>query len=158
MVRLAIAGNPAFTLDASEALSAAPSYSVETLERLRRQVGAQRPLVLLLGVDAFLGLSSWHRWQELFALAHLAVATRPGCQLDAERLDASLAGEFRRRLCHDAAALGASESGSIFSFAITALDISATALRATLAAGDSVRYLLPDPVLDYISSHQLYSK
>jgi nicotinate-nucleotide adenylyltransferase len=158
MVRLAIAGNPAFSLDPSEVLSGSPSYSVPTIERLRQQVGAQRPLVLLLGVDAFLGLSGWHRWQELFALAHLAVATRPGCLLDAEKMEPRLAGEFRRRLCRDAAELGAANAGSIFHFAITALDISATALRATLAAGGSVRYLLPDPVLDYISTHQLYSR
>ena len=72
-------------------------------------------------------------------------------------MDAVLSSEFSRRLCHDAAALGASNAGSIFSFTITALDISATMLRTAFVAGESVRYLLPDPVLDYISSHQLYS-
>ncbi|HQW19503.1 MAG TPA: nicotinate-nucleotide adenylyltransferase [Rhodocyclaceae bacterium] len=157
MVRMAIAGNPAFTLDASEVHSAEPSYSVPTLERLRQQIGAQRPLVLVLGADAFLGLSSWHRWRDIFALAHLAVATRPGCYIGNDRMDAVLSSEFSRRLCHDAAALGASNAGSIFSFTITALDISATMLRTAFVAGESVRYLLPDPVLDYISSHQLYS-
>lgn len=158
MVRLAISGNPAFTLDDGEIRSDAPSYSVPTLERLRQRIGMQRPLVLLLGADAFLGLPGWHRWRELFSLAHLAVATRPGFSLDAIRMDAELADEFEHRLHRDSAPSGAGSAGGIFPFPITALDVSGTALRAALAAGQSVRYLLPDPVLEYIFSHQLYSR
>ncbi|MBI3525277.1 MAG: nicotinate-nucleotide adenylyltransferase [Betaproteobacteria bacterium] len=158
MLRLALAGNPAYSLDDSEALSAAPSYSVPTLERLRARLGAQRPLVLLLGVDAFLGLGSWHRWRELFGLAHLAVATRPGYTLEAGQMAPALAGEFHARRKHAAAALSAAPAGCILPFPITALDISATHLRATLRSGSggSARYLLPDPVLDYIAGHKLY--
>ncbi|MFA7267869.1 MAG: nicotinate-nucleotide adenylyltransferase [Sterolibacterium sp.] len=157
MVRLGIAGNPSFSLDDGEVLSVAPSYSVLTLERLRAQAGPQRPLVLLLGADAFLGLSTWHRWRELFQLVHLAIATRPGFGLIGDQLEASLAAEFRRRRCDTADLLAASPAGRILSFHIAALDISATALRATLKAGRSARYLLPDPVLDYILSHHIYS-
>ena len=160
MVRRAIAGNAAFRLDEAEALSAAPSYSVPTLERLRAEhggVGAQRPLVLLLGVDAFLGLASWHRWQELFDLAHIAVATRPGSLLDEARMPQPLAAEFAQRRCASALDLNGAAAGRILPFAITALDISATRLRSNLVAGHSVRYLLPDPVLDYISCNRLYS-
>ncbi|MDD5175917.1 MAG: nicotinate-nucleotide adenylyltransferase [Sterolibacterium sp.] len=157
MLRLGIAGNPCFSLDESETLSTAPSYSVPTLERLRAQFGAQRPLVLLLGVDAFLGLRSWHRWQELFELAHLAVATRPGFSLDAERLEPPLAAEFRGRQVQAAEKLAETLAGCILVFPITALAISATALRATFKAGGSARYLLPDPVLDYIAAHHIYN-
>lgn len=159
MVRLAIAGNPAFALDDGEILSDAPSYSVPTLERLRRRIGMQRPLVLLLGADAFLGLAGWHRWRELFSLAHVAVATRPGFPLDRSRMDATLADEFARRERRPRQGAAPSDEGSagcVFPFPVTALDVSATTLRAALAQGESVRYLLPDPVLDYIFSHQLY--
>ncbi len=156
MLRLALAGNPAFSLDDSEALSATPSYSVPTLERLRAQLGPRRPLVLLLGADAFLGLGSWHRWRELFGLAHLAVATRPGYALADARMEPALAGEFRARQDRAATALSAAPAGRILPFPIPALDISATTLRATLGAGGSARYLLPDPVLDYIAEHRLY--
>ena len=156
MLRLALAGNPAYSLDDSEALNAAPSYSVPTLERLRAQLGAQRPLVLLLGADAFLGLSSWHRWRELFGLAHLAVATRPGYVLEAGQMGPVLAGEFDARRNLAAVALSNAPAGCILPFPIAALDISATGLRAALRAGGSARYLLPDPVLDYIAGHQLY--
>lgn len=157
MVRLAIAGNSGFSLDDSEALSDRPSYSVPTLERLRTQAGPQRPLVLLLGADALLGLDRWHRWRDLFPLAHLAIATRPGFDLAGSQLSAALADEIRQRLAASPACLAAAPAGRILSFAITALDISATALRTTLKAGASARYLLPDPVLDYIATHHIYS-
>jgi nicotinate-nucleotide adenylyltransferase len=163
MVRLGIAANPLFSLDDSEVLSSQPSYSVPTLQRLRSQLGLQRPLILLLGVDAFLGLTKWHRWRELFDLAHLAVATRPGYELAADQLEDVLAEEFRQRECHAAAALAEAPAGRILTFRITALDISATVLRALCKAdeggrsGSGGRYLLPDSVLDYISTHHIYS-
>ncbi|MCX7174766.1 MAG: nicotinate-nucleotide adenylyltransferase [Proteobacteria bacterium] len=157
MVRLAILGNPGFTVDDGEALGAAPSYSVPTLERLRAQIGPRRPLVLLLGADAFLGLSAWHRWRELFGLAHLAVATRPNYSLTGEIMEPALADEFQRRRKSSAAAITASPAGCIIPFGITALDISATKLRAQIGAGHSARYLLPDPVLDYIAANKLYN-
>jgi hypothetical protein len=71
---------PPSSVDDAEA-GRRPSYTVTTLERLRAAVGAH-PLVLLMGADAFLGLESWHRWRELFELAHIAVATRPGFALE----------------------------------------------------------------------------
>ncbi len=156
MVGLALAQHPRFGIDAAEAGSPAPSYTVPTLERLRAALGATLPLVLLLGADAFLGLPAWHRWTELFALAHLAVATRPGHELDEAAMAAALAGEFgdRRGVAAD---LALAPAGAIVPFALTALDISATAIRARLAAGASCRYLLPDAVLDYIDRHRLYS-
>lgn len=157
MVRLGIAGNPCFSLDEGEARSSQPSYSVPTLERLRIQFGKQRSLVLLLGADAFLALHTWHRWQDLFELAHLAVATRPGYRLDVERMDARLAAEFRRRLASAPEMLAAAPAGGILTCDIAPLDISATMLRAALKNGQSARYLLPDSVLDYIAAHHIYN-
>jgi nicotinate-nucleotide adenylyltransferase len=157
MVHLAVAGHPGFAVDDSEVLGDTPSYSVPTLERLRSGVSRDRSLVLLLGVDAFLGLPSWYRWRELFDLAHLAVATRPGHALVVEALPEALAAEFAARRCDDPAALAEAPAGHILPFAITALDISATDIRAQFAAGRSPRYLLPEAVLDYIADNQLYA-
>ncbi len=155
MVRLAIAGNPAFAVDATEVEAARPSYTVTTLERLRRELGQSVPLVLLMGADAFLRLEGWHRWQDLFALAHLGVATRPGHPLKVDTGGTALASEFAQRL-GTAAELAGTPAGCIVPFAMRALDISGTALRGHLAAGESPRYLAPDAVLDYISRHRLY--
>ena len=157
MLRLAIAGNPRFAIDPGECESEAASYTIDTLSRLRREQGAARPLVLLLGADAFAGLATWHRWQELTALAHIAVATRPQHSIDTERLPAQLATLWRAHRHGDPQALAGAPAGLVFRFAITDLDISATRIRLSLGAGASPRYLLPDPVLDYIRAHHLYT-
>jgi nicotinate-nucleotide adenylyltransferase len=163
MVERALADMPGFSVDAAEVLNAAsnsavkpgPSYTVDTLERQRRLNGPQRPLVLLLGADAFARLEAWHCWRELFKLAHIVVATRPGHELKVGAGGTALDAEFSARR-GEAADLASAPAGRIVPFAITALEISATAIRRQLAQGLSARYLVPDAVLDYIDSHQLY--
>lgn len=162
MVRLATAGEARFAVDAAEATVDAPSFTVPTLERLRRGYGEERPFVLLVGADAFLGLPAWHRWRELFGLAHLAVAARPGAELQEGNMDAELAEIFRSRRCPDHAALAAAPAGAIVGFEIEPVepaDLSATAVRERLrAGGDDAQLtdLLPAGVLDYIRRHHLY--
>lgn len=159
MVERALDGLPGLGIDASEireaAATARPSYTVDTLERLRRELGPGRPLVLLLGADAFARFEAWQRWRQLFGLAHVAVATRPGHPLRVGDGDAALDGEFRARR-GAAADLGAAPAGRIVCFGITALEISASAVRDRLGRGASVRALVPDGVVDYIESRQLY--
>lgn len=160
MVRLAVADEPAFAVDDAEALSGAPGYTVPTLERWRRQHGERRPLVLLMGADAFLGLPTWHRWQDLFGLAHIAVAARPGAPLVAEAMTPALAEQFRRRRSQHTALAGA-PAGGIVGFDIEPVkppDLSATAVRELLRrAPGQAADLLPAGVLDYIRSHHLYT-
>jgi len=160
MVRCAIDGNPRFEIDAGEVEADQTSYTVLTLERLRLATvcGAKRPIVLLTGADAFAGMSSWHRWERLFELAHVAVACRPGYSIQADNLPPPLADVYRQRLCDDTAELATSPAGRIVSFAMTPLGISATRIRETLARRASPRYLLPDAVLDYIQHHSLYQE
>lgn len=155
MVRLATAGHPEYVIDAAEVLADAPSYTVPTLERLRAAYGDDRPLVLLMGADAFLGLDRWHRWRELFGLAHIGVASRPTFALDPERMGAVLAAEFRRRAAPPAALAG-SPAGAIVAFHMEAGTVSSTEVRARLAGGEPVDELLPAPVLDYIRRNNLY--
>lgn len=155
MVRLAVAGNPAFVVDEAEVASAAPSYTVHTLERLRQELGAAQPLVLLTGADAFAGLPTWHRWHDILELAHVAVVYRPGFSIDPAALPATLAAEFDSRRC-DAAALAAAPAGGIATFPMAPLAIAATQIRQLLAAGRSPRYLLPEAVIAYIQAQHLY--
>jgi nicotinate-nucleotide adenylyltransferase len=155
MVLRSTAENARFSVDASEVAAAAPSYTVHTLQRLRDELGVDRPLVLLVGADAFAGLPTWHRWHDLFDLAHIAVAQRPGFPVAAGSLPRELTAEFTTRLS-DPASLQQAPAGCIVTFTMTQLAISATRLRELLATGKSVRYLLPDSVLDYINLYQLY--
>lgn len=155
MVQLAIGDNAAFRLDPAEVESARPSYTVPTLERLRAEYGRERPLVLLVGADAFAGIPTWHRWREVFELAHVGVAYRPGFPVEPERLPAELAEQFQRRQVNSAG-LQAQPAGGIATFSMTQLAISATQIRHLLAEGRSPRYLLPAAVLDYIETNHLY--
>jgi len=158
MVRRAVAGHPRFTVDGAEVAAAQPSYTIHTLERLRGAdyCGELRPLVLLIGADAFARLPGWHRWQTLFDLAHVAIAERPGFAIAAETLPSALADCFRARLCAQPAELAVAPAGRVVTFAMTPLAISATRIRQLLAAGRSARYLLPEDVLDYIRQQHLY--
>ena len=158
MVQLAVAGMPALVADRREIDRAGPSYTVPTLESLRSEDPA-RPLALIVGADAFLGLPQWHRWRELFDLAHVIVVARPGVTFDVDRAP-DLVPEWERRLARGAGALVAAPAGSIVVQPVTAHDISATAIRRELARGaaglEAVRGLLPPPVLAYIERNQLY--
>jgi nicotinate-nucleotide adenylyltransferase len=153
MVRRAIAGNPRFAVDAREVTSPRPSYTVDTLTALRAELGKEQPLWLLLGADAFLELPSWHEWRQLFELANIAVAARPGARpLQSDDLTEPLKSEVLKRQVAVAC-----PAGSVQLRHMTPLDISATAIRNDLARHGSARYLLPDAVLDYIYEHQLYT-
>ncbi|MQY52574.1 nicotinate-nucleotide adenylyltransferase [Rhodocyclus tenuis] len=160
MVQLAIARNPRFTLDATEVASAQPSYTVPTLRRLRQEASGtgERPLVLLLGADAFAGLPDWRDWTDLFALAHIAIAHRPGFPIEPGNLPPALAEVFRARYRASPEVLREAPAGHIVSFAMTQLDISATQIRTLLRNARSARYLLPDAVIDYIRREHLYCK
>ncbi len=159
MARLAAQGNARLKVEDREVRRAGPAYTFDTLEELRAEAGGTRPLVLLVGADAFLEFATWHRWHEIFGLAHVVVAHRPGFPVGrwSERMPQPLAREYSARLMQQPLAVHLSPAGGVVAAAITALDISATAIRDMLRAGRSPRYLLPDSVLDYIQTHRLYS-
>jgi nicotinate-nucleotide adenylyltransferase len=156
MVKLAIARHPSFELDDAEIRQTAPSYTVETLERLRRDVGEKRSVVLLLGTDSFRNLTTWERWRDLFELAHIFVGLRPGHSLTPGGMPAELAAQWRER-SGTPEEIVARPAGRVVIYATTALDISATAIRAHFAQGLRPRYLLPAAVLEYIESRGIYT-
>lgn len=159
MTRLAVQGNARFRVDEREMRRSGPGYMFDTLTSFRSEAGPTQALVLLLGADAFLELATWHRWHELFGLAHIAVAHRPGFPVErwVDQMPQPLAREYSSRLMQQPLAVHLSPAGGIVVVPFTALDISATALRDILRAGKSPRYLLPGAVLDYIRSNKLYS-
>lgn len=159
MVRLAASGNALFKVDEREVRRAGPAYTFDTLTEIRAETGADLPLVLLVGADAFLDFAAWHRWHEVFGLAHIAVAHRPGFPVERwrEAMPQPLAREYAARLMRQPLAVHLAPAGGIVVIPFTALDISATAIRELVRTGGSPRYLLPDPVLDYIRSEALYT-
>jgi len=154
LVRAAIADQPGFVLDDREVRRRGPSYTVLTLSELRAE-HPQRPLCLTVGMDAFLGLPQWHRWQELFQLAHVIVAHRPGWQVpEAGELGQLLA----ERATPSVEALHSEAAGRILVLPVTQLEISSTELRAILADGRDPRYLIPDAVCRLIRDSGCYLK
>lgn len=159
MLELALRGRAGLAIDDRELRRAGPSYTVLTLEELRRE-SPHRPIVLAMGADAFRGLPAWHRWTRILDLAHVAVAARPGDPFDADLPDA-LAPLWRERRVADAAALRRADAGAILVVPIVPRDVSASAIRRGLAGGaqerERVRPLLPPGVWDYIAEHRLYA-
>lgn len=154
MVQLAIAGESRFLADDRELRRDAASYTVDTVADLRTDLGADRPLCLIVGADAFALFDTWKHWEALLDAVHVIVATRPGSTT--EPAGGDLRDHAARRRTTDPTDLSRSPAGRIYRLPITALDISASAIRRELAAGRSPRYLLPDSVLGYIDSNHLY--
>lgn len=159
MTRLATQGNPRFAVDGRELQRAGTSYTFDTLSEIRSE-SDDRPLCLLMGADAFVALTTWHRWNELFDLAHVVVAKRPGFPLEqlASSLPGPLRAQYQRRYATDPEVLSETRAGHIFAHELTALDVSATALRTLIKRHGSLRYLLPDAVIAYIEEHNLYKE
>jgi nicotinate-nucleotide adenylyltransferase len=157
MVRIAVRDNPRFVVDEAETLDGAPRFTIDTLHRLRAELGAESSLVMILGTDQLHKLDTWRAWRELFDHAHFAVAERPGYALEPDRLPPAVAAEWQRRAA-PLEALREQPAGRMTAFPMTALAISASDIRRRLAARASARYLLPREVLAYIRTHALYSE
>jgi nicotinate-nucleotide adenylyltransferase len=154
MVEAAVGDEARFCVDDREIRRAGRSYTVLTLEELRRERGPQ-PLVLIVGMDAFAGLPTWHRWGELLSLAHIVVAHRPGAVLP-------VAGELvpwlARHGTRDPADLGRAPAGRVFVHAGTQLDIASTEVREVLNSGGDPRYLMPEAVRRMILDTGVYAR
>ena len=159
MLELALREFPGLALDTREIARGGKSYTVDTLTDLRAEV-PERPLALLVGADAFHGFPRWHRWRQLFDLAHVIVVPRPGVILD--DLPDALKNEWRTRKTEDARLLRTRAAGTIYVQPVSAQPIASTAIRAMLAGGAAkaaeLAGLLPHDVLAYIESNRLYSK
>ena len=134
MVRLAIAGEPRFVLDRIEIEREGPSYTLDTV-RVLVAAEPRTEWVLIIGQDQYAGLHTWRDWRELLGLVTLAVANRPG---PVRVPDAAV-----MRFTHRAVPL-------------PMLDISSTAIRDRVAAGDDISELVPAAVARYIEFHGLY--
>lgn len=152
MVALATHAVAPLRADDRELRRERPSYTIDTLESLRAELAADDRLFLLLGWDAFCGLPGWHRWEELLDHCHIVVLQRPDADSEPpETLRDLLAG----RSVGEPGALTQAVGQIVFVWQ-TPLAVSATQIRKTLGAGRSVRFLVPDAVLEYIEAHDLY--
>lgn len=153
MVERAVVDESALFADAREIHRRGPSYTIDTLLELRAEV-PNTPLCLLVGIDAFLGFTSWHRWEEILEHAHIIIAHRPQYQLPSTGIIADL---ITDRLQKEISYIHENIAGGILLRPITALEISASDIRKQIAMGRNPRYLLPDGVYNYIKQNGTYS-
>jgi nicotinate-nucleotide adenylyltransferase len=132
MTRLAIAGVPDFELDDLEVRRVGPSYTAETLEELTL-AEPDTDWYLVIGSDTASGLATFHRFEAVAALAIVVVVARPGSEQVAQR-----------------------EGWDLRSVASPLVDLSSSQLRGQILAGRSVRWLVPDAVIDYVAEAGLY--
>jgi nicotinate-nucleotide adenylyltransferase len=154
MVEAAIRDEAGFVADDRELRRAGVSYTIDTLASFRAELPG-RSLCLLLGMDAFLGLPQWRRWNELTTLAHIVVAHRPGWDAPTT---GTLGELLRERRAPSAAALGTKAAGFVHVQPVTQLEISSTDLRDSLRAGRDPKFLVPDSVREIIIETECYAE
>ena len=157
MVRLAIENNPTLRLDIRELKRTGDSYTVDTLTSLREELGKDVSLILIMGSDAFTKFNTWHRWEEIIQLCHIALVERPqNIASKSEPLAKVLNTFLQNHYTENGDDLATAAAGLVTMQRITALDISSTNIRNILHNKGSARYLLPDRVIDYIAQNKLY--
>jgi nicotinate-nucleotide adenylyltransferase len=130
MLSLAVSNAPGFAVEKVELDRPGPSYTVDTLEELRRRE-PQSEFALLLGADAATELPSWHEARRIPELARVVVFARPGSRVPSSAFVSQV-------------------------IEVPAIDISATEVRRRISRGHSIRYWVPDVVAEYIARHRLY--
>ncbi|NDK98139.1 nicotinate-nucleotide adenylyltransferase [Photorhabdus bodei] len=154
MVQLAVQDSPLFTVDKRELERTIPSYTIDTLESFRQELGNKPPLAFIIGQDALLSLHTWHRWPELLSFCHLLVCARPGYQTQFSTTE--MQQWLTKHQIYDPSQLGSKPNGYIYLADTPLLSISATDIRQRHQQGLSCDDLLPLSVQKYIDSQGLY--
>jgi nicotinate-nucleotide adenylyltransferase len=139
MLERALRGKPAFVISLLEAERAGPSYTVDTLRALRRDL-TRTEIFFIMGMDSLQNLPTWHQPEEIVKLCKLAVLKRHGYFVDLDALEQQIPGVKRAVVFVNA----------------PELNVSASDIRARAARGESIREFVPAAVADYIETHHLY--
>ncbi len=141
MVKLAVAGNPCFTVSHVDIDRFGPCYTVDTIELLWDEWGFEVELYFIMGSDSLADVLTWHKPERLIRLCRLAVVERPGYRVDMEELERLLPGIASR----------------IHFINSPQLDISSTDIQRRVREGLPIKYQTPDAVEEYIYEHELYT-
>lgn len=156
MVRMAVSGNPFFSVSEIEGERTGKSYSIDTI-RIFRDLYPTDEFFFIMGGDSFADFTSWKLYWAIFECCNIVAITRPGVEVTSLRdaLPVDKAGDFcyyeaEKRLAH--------KSGySVYYIIGTQLDISSTAIREMVKTGRSIKYLTPEPVERYIHEQRIYT-
>ena len=150
MVALAIKDADKLVLDDREYQRKGASYTVDTLQSIRDEIGEDKALCMILGMDAFKSFTQWHEWQKILTLCHIVISSRPNYD------DSEIDTWMKDRVVKDSALLSKLPAGKLYFSKVIQLDISATFIREQIKTGSSPRYLTPADVVEYLDKHSLY--
>jgi nicotinate-nucleotide adenylyltransferase len=159
MIAAAVEGAPGLAVSDVEIRREGPSFTIDTVRHFR-SLHPQAELFLIVGLDAFLEIDTWRSFRELLGLVPLIVISRPAAGVPPER--AAVERFVRERISTECMPDGASDAWrapgvrGIRVFPVTGLDVSSSRIRELAAAGRSIRFLVPEPVMTYIQSRGLY--
>jgi len=154
LLTLATKSETKLVADDCEMLRSGPSYMVDTLFEFK-QNQPRKSWALILGMEAFNGITRWHRWPDLLNLAHIVVTDRAGFD---NQWDVSVTDVVDKHQTFDKAELKKLTHGKIYRQDVTPIDISATQIRAIVQQGQSAKHLLPLAVWAEICNKNLYTK
>ncbi|MGO3344070.1 MAG: nicotinate-nucleotide adenylyltransferase [Marinomonas sp.] len=153
MVEMAISSDDRLSVDSREITRKGPSYTIDTLKDIRAEIGPDEPLIMVLGMDSFLSISTWGDWRDLINYAHILVVSRPGWEPDLISELQAFCKNYRAASSHE---LQCAPSGSIWLETLPSLEISSSMIRNLSNKQESIAYLLPEPVQTYIIQNKLY--
>ena len=153
MLQLAIDNQPLLISDDLELRKNTPSYSIETIQQIRQQLGDNTPLFFCIGMDSLLTIDRWHRWNEFLDYCHLAVSPRPGYDLPT---NGRLAEWIEHNKCDAIDRIKKRSRGCLHLCKTSLKDISSTAIRDSIKCAQSIDHLTPNSVVNFISQHFLY--
>ena len=152
MLDLAVTEFPELQLDTRELKRDGPSYTVDSLQELRQEMGSDATIYFLMGDDVLPTLNQWSRWQALTDYAHLVVANRPGEFL---AIPAEVAAWWHDREM-PLAQLSSLPSGCVSRLECLLVEVSSSEIRDSLKSGERETKMIPCAVMEYISRHKLY--
>jgi nicotinate-nucleotide adenylyltransferase len=153
MLTRVVGRTPGLVADDRELRREGVSYTIDTLEGLRRELGPDKPLGLIMGSDAFASLDTWHRWRDIPGLAHIVVMRRPGAELPVR---GAVADFLEGARVDDPAALSRRPAGGVFVQDVSPQEVSSTAVRECIREGRQPRFMLPGSIWSYIRRTGLY--
>lgn len=147
LLKLALQEYPDVVVDDRELQREGPSYMVDTLKSLHHDF-PDETLCLIIGMDAFLGITLWHQWRSLFDFCHLVVTQRPGFKPEmlAKKMSAEDYQFLAEKITHDVDALTSQAQGKILLKSVPQLDISSTQIRANILKDEDVCQWMPKTV------------
>lgn len=159
MVKRAIQGREKFSVSEYELNKKEVSFSIETITHYKNILPNETELYFIVGMDAFLGISTWKKADEIFANCNMIVVSRPGYKLkplDQIIRNPKLFLEFE--IIKEGEEYKHYTGHRIYLFQLGSIDISSTELRKRIAEGKPFTSYLPDAVITYIRANSLYQK